>query len=209
MTSCGPRGLDCEEEKWTVGKQEVRKHQRRPLFKKVCQLKNSMCKSACTCENVCVSQSVEVTWQAAGVSSFLELCGWQRLSSGSQAWEKLPLPAEPSCPADTYSPLLQLLQTKELFGSLLPLLSKNYFLISRHEGVILPKSGHVDYKEIFCIKIVACRWWLRRHTHSNRETTGVKQKRLSQCWNAQVKECLKQICSNMLRKMFYFMVHLN
>lgn len=50
-------------------------------------------------------------------------------------------------------PFLQLLQTKELFGSLLPLLSKNYFLISHHEGVILPKSGHVDYKEILCIKI--------------------------------------------------------
>lgn len=67
---------------------------------------------------------------------------------------------------------LQFLKTEEWLHLLLPLLSMSCFLISHHEGTILPKSGHMDYKEILCIKIRSMWWWLLRHTYHNRETAN-------------------------------------
>lgn len=45
---------------------------------------------------MCYHASVEIRGQPVGVGSPLPLCMFQELNSGCQAWQQVPLPAEPS-----------------------------------------------------------------------------------------------------------------
>lgn len=42
------------------------------------------------------SMHVEIKGQFSGIGSHLPLCRCQELNSGCQAWQQVPLPAEPS-----------------------------------------------------------------------------------------------------------------